>query len=106
MRGLARCNPLLNVAGSMLTIMLLTAPAQADVTPFLKRSCHDCHNRETKEGGLDLTSHGFDNIGAALDLSPVQTQRYMEAAGMALDACVRFGPRPEPKRTSPTKAGK
>ena len=43
----------------------------------------------------DGRAHGFDNIGEALDLSPVQIQRYMEAAAIALDACVSFGPRPE-----------
>ena len=45
----------------------------------------------------DGRAHGFDNIGEALDLSPVQIQRYMEAAAMALDACVSFGPQPEPQ---------
>ncbi|MEZ6089721.1 MAG: DUF1592 domain-containing protein [Pirellulaceae bacterium] len=43
----------------------------------------------------DGRAHGFDTIGEALDLSPVQIQRYMEAAGIALDACVNFGPAPE-----------
>jgi hypothetical protein len=50
----------------------------------------------------DGRAHGFDNIGAALDLSPVQLQRYMEAAAIALDACVSFGPRPEPRMQSLT----
>jgi len=43
----------------------------------------------------DGTAHGFDNIGEALDISPVQLQRYMEAASKALDAAVHHGPRPE-----------
>ncbi len=170
--------------------------APAEVLPFLKRHCVDCHDGSTKEGGLDLTTlgddladaawqarwvrihdrvrdgempprdadqpsvadrsaflqtlstdlstahtkskgtvlrrlnrheyertlnallgthvevadllpddgraHGFDNIGAALDLSPVQIQRYIEAAGVALDACVSFGPRPDSKVQSLT----
>lgn len=42
----------------------------------------------------DGTAHGFDNIGEALDISPVQLQRYMEAAARALDAAVTNGPRP------------
>jgi hypothetical protein len=50
----------------------------------------------------DGRAHGFDNIGEALDLSPVQIQRYMEAAAIALDACVSFGPRPEPQVQSLT----
>jgi len=45
----------------------------------------------------DGKSHGFDNIGEALDLSPVQMQRYLQAAQVALDAAVQFGPKPEPR---------
>jgi hypothetical protein len=45
----------------------------------------------------DGKAHGFDNIGDALDLSPTQLQRYMEAAGLALDAAVALGPRPAVK---------
>lgn len=43
----------------------------------------------------DGKAHGFDNIGEALDLSPVQLQRYMEAAGKALDDAICRGPKPE-----------
>jgi hypothetical protein len=50
----------------------------------------------------DGRAHGFDNIGEALDLSPTQLQKYMEAAGLALDACVSFGPPPEVKKQSHT----
>jgi hypothetical protein len=175
---------------------LNTHAAPGDLVPFLKQHCFDCHNQETKEGGLDLTSlrtdltdaalqarwvrihdrvrdgemppreadppaaagrdkflqalandlreahakskgtvlrrlnrieyertlnellgtsvqvaemlpedgraHGFDTIGEALDLSPAQLERYMEAAGIALDACVSFGPRPEVKTQTHT----
>ncbi len=42
----------------------------------------------------DGKSHGFDNVGEALDLSPTHLHRYLEAAGMALDASETFGPRP------------
>ena len=45
----------------------------------------------------DGTAHGFDNIGEALDISPVQLRQYMQAAGLALDAAVQHGPRPESK---------
>lgn len=44
----------------------------------------------------DGKAHGFDNIGEALDLSPVQIQRYMDAAGKALDDAVSRE-RPESK---------
>lgn len=43
----------------------------------------------------DGKAHGFDNVGEALDLSAVQMQRYMEAAGKALDDSISRGPRPE-----------
>jgi hypothetical protein len=45
----------------------------------------------------DGKAHGFDTVGEALDVSAVQLERYMEAAGRALDAAVRKGPRPETK---------
>lgn len=47
----------------------------------------------------DGKAHGFDTVGEALDLSPVQMQRYIEAAGKALDAAVSRGPKPETKVT-------
>lgn len=43
----------------------------------------------------DGKAHGFDNVGAALDISSVQLQRYLEAASKSLVAAVRRGPRPE-----------
>ena len=45
----------------------------------------------------DGKAYGFDNIGEALDISPVQLQRYMEAAGRALDDAIAQGPQPESK---------
>ena len=42
----------------------------------------------------DGKAHGFDTVGEALDLSPVHLQRYMDAAGAALDAAETFGERP------------
>lgn len=50
----------------------------------------------------DGRAFGFDNIGESLDLSPVQLQRYMEAAGKALDATASGEPRPESKLTTYT----
>lgn len=46
----------------------------------------------------DSTSHGFDNIGAALNVSAVLLERYLEAADKALDAAIATGTRPETKR--------
>lgn len=43
----------------------------------------------------DNRAHGFDNVGAALELSYVQMSRYLEAANAALDAAVVLKPRPE-----------
>jgi mono/diheme cytochrome c family protein len=45
----------------------------------------------------DAVSHGFDNLADALSVSPVQVQRYLEAAELALDAAVARGPRSEPQ---------
>jgi len=36
----------------------------------------------------DATSHGFDNVGAALNMSPSQVEQYLEAADTILDAAV------------------
>jgi len=36
----------------------------------------------------DTISHGFDNVGAALNVSPVQIERYLEAADAVLNAAV------------------
>jgi len=38
---------------------------------------------------------GFDNVDRALDLSSALLERYLEATEVALDAALRFGPRPE-----------
>jgi Protein of unknown function (DUF1592)/Protein of unknown function (DUF1588)/Protein of unknown function (DUF1587)/Protein of unknown function (DUF1585)/Protein of unknown function (DUF1595)/Planctomycete cytochrome C len=43
----------------------------------------------------DGKAHGFDNVGEALDLSPVHLQRYMDAAARALDDAIRTLPQPE-----------
>lgn len=36
----------------------------------------------------DAVSHGFDNVGAALNVSPVLIERYLEAADAVLDAAI------------------
>jgi hypothetical protein len=38
---------------------------------------------------------GFDNVDRALDLSSTLLERYLEATEVALEAALRFGPRPE-----------
>lgn len=52
----------------------------------------------------DALAHGFDNIGEALSISPVQLQRYLEAAEFALDAAVARGPQPKTVTTKFTYA--
>ena len=42
----------------------------------------------------DTAALGFDNVAAALNVSPVLMERYLEAADVALDAAVNFGPAP------------
>lgn len=46
----------------------------------------------------DGKAFNFDNIGEALDLSPVHLQRYMDAASAALRDAVKLGPAPEKKK--------
>lgn len=43
----------------------------------------------------DNSAHGFDNIGAALDVSSVLMERYLEAADTALDAAMAYVPKPQ-----------
>ncbi|MFM9196658.1 MAG: DUF1592 domain-containing protein [Planctomycetia bacterium] len=45
----------------------------------------------------DGTSDGFDTASAALAISPVHVQRFMDAAKTALEAAAVRGPRPETK---------
>ncbi|MFM8435084.1 MAG: DUF1587 domain-containing protein, partial [Planctomycetia bacterium] len=45
----------------------------------------------------DGTAGGFDTIGAALELSPVHLERYLEAARLALAAATVTTARPEPR---------
>jgi hypothetical protein len=46
----------------------------------------------------DGTLSGFDNVGSALDLSPVHLERYLQAADLALKDATITGPRPETAR--------
>ncbi|PAW86889.1 MAG: hypothetical protein B9S33_07265 [Pedosphaera sp. Tous-C6FEB] len=42
----------------------------------------------------DGAAHGFDKVSTALTLSPVQVEKYLEAADVALDAAIGIGPQP------------
>ena len=42
----------------------------------------------------DGSAHGFDKVSTALTLSPVQLEKYLEAADLALDAAIGVGQRP------------
>ena len=37
----------------------------------------------------DAIAHGFDNVGAALNISPVLIERYLEAADAVVDAAIK-----------------
>jgi mono/diheme cytochrome c family protein len=43
----------------------------------------------------DASAHGFDKVSSALTLSPVQMEKYLEAADLALDAALGVGPQPK-----------
>ncbi len=46
----------------------------------------------------DNAAHGFDNVGAALDVSSVLMERYLDAADVAIDAAMARGIKWESKR--------
>lgn len=48
----------------------------------------------------DSSSMGFDNVAAALSVSSVLLERYLEAADVALDAAIASGPQPASKTWS------
>jgi hypothetical protein len=59
-----------------------------------ENSLHDLLAIETPLKDLlpdDNAAHGFDNIGAALDVSSVLMERYLEAADAAMDAAMARG---------------
>ncbi len=43
----------------------------------------------------DGSAHGFDKVSTALTLSPVQVEKYLEAADVALDAAIGIGTKPQ-----------
>lgn len=43
----------------------------------------------------DGSAHGFDKVSSALTLSPVQVEKYLEAADVALDAAIGIGTKPQ-----------
>ncbi|GAA5496644.1 hypothetical protein Rhal01_02829 [Rubritalea halochordaticola] len=44
----------------------------------------------------DDSAHGFDNVNAALTLSPAHIERYLKASDLALDKAIVIGPMPTP----------
>lgn len=52
----------------------------------------------------DGSAHGFDKVSSALTLSPVQVEKYLEAADVALDAAIGIGAKPQfvQERFAPT----
>ena len=55
MRDLLRAVALLGF-----TLLLPGAPAAPNLQPFLEKHCFECHDSDTKKGGLDLTLLKFD----------------------------------------------
>ena len=59
--------PLLRHSITPLVLALFACVASAAIpTPFLENHCYDCHDSETKKGGLDLTALGTDLAKADL----------------------------------------
>lgn len=96
----------LTVLGSGLlqqdTVMKGTVMRRLNRTEY-ENTLHDLLGVRTKLAELlpeDGKAHGFDNVGEALDLSPVHLQRYMDAARAALRDAVKFGPAPEKRKVT------
>src|SRR5438552_681699 len=49
------------ILGLCLTASLVRGATEADVRPFLQKNCSECHDADSKKGGLDryLTASGF-----------------------------------------------
>jgi len=63
-----------------------------------QNTMHDLLGIETNVMELlpeDAQALGFDKISTALTLSPVQMEKYLEAADVALDAAISTGPAPK-----------
>lgn len=63
-----------------------------------QNTMHDLLGIETNLMELlpeDGQAFGFDKITTALTLSPVQMEKYLEAADLALDAAIGVGPKPK-----------
>jgi hypothetical protein len=63
-----------------------------------QNTLHDLLGIETELQELlpeDGSAYGFDKVSSALTLSPVQVEKYLEAADVALDAALGVGPQPK-----------
>lgn len=79
---------------SLFPLLVALLPIQALAAPqaFLERHCHDCHDADSKKGGLDLTSLG---------LGPENT-----AVWIKIHDAVEQGEMPPKKKTRPEEAAK
>ena len=50
----------MNVAASVLALLLGSVTGAAEPRAFLEKHCFECHDAETKKGGLDLTTLRYD----------------------------------------------
>ena len=75
-------------------ILLATfGPASAAPQAFLEKHCFDCHDSDTRKGGLDLT-------GLAFDLKPAETF----ATWVKVHDLIASGEMPPPKKPRPPEA--
>ncbi len=44
-------------------------PYHCQPVPFIEQHCYNCHDSETKKGGLDLTSLSFESQHLGVDQS-------------------------------------
>jgi hypothetical protein len=63
-----------------------------------ERTMHDLLGITTSLARLlpeETPAHGFDTVAEGLRLSQLQIEKYLEAADVAIDAAIEFGPEPE-----------
>jgi mono/diheme cytochrome c family protein len=81
----------MNAAAGLLALALATMTLAAEPRAFLEKHCYECHDKETKKGGLDLESLGSEKQ---------QLDRWIKVYDAVADGEMP----PAKKKTQPTAA--
>ncbi len=77
-------------AALLLLSLFAVAPLAAEPRAFLEKHCFECHDAETKKGGLDLTTLRYD---------PAKPEKWVQVHDAVAD-----GEMPPAKKKSPASA--